>query len=62
MKNIIELVQVVIRAQCKEEYNFIKENGVNTFYMRDIRQNVYGKDWICGKNKCQLLNRAQEGI
>ena len=26
-----DITQVGIRAQCKDEYNFIKENGINTF-------------------------------
>ncbi len=30
------IVQVGIRAQCKEEYDFIKANGIRTFYAREI--------------------------
>lgn len=37
--------QVGIRAQCIEEANFIKENGVHTFYANAIRRGVHGQDW-----------------
>lgn len=40
-----DIIQVGIRAQCKEEYDFIKQNNINTFYARDIRENKFGKDW-----------------
>jgi len=40
-----KIVQVGIRAQCKEEYDFIKTNRIKTFYMREIRNNKYGKNW-----------------
>lgn len=40
-----DIVQVGIRAQCKEEYEFIKKNNINTFFARAIRQNKYGKNW-----------------
>lgn len=40
-----DIVQVGIRAQCKEEYDFIKTNKINTFYSRDIRQNKFGINW-----------------
>lgn len=50
MKRIFEtnpkITQIGIRAQCEEEANLIKENKINTFYMRGIRKNLYGKDWI----------------
>lgn len=39
------IVQIGIRAQCKEEYDFIKKNNIKTFYARDLRQNKYGKNW-----------------
>jgi agmatinase len=32
-----KITQVGIRAQCKEEYEFIKEKGINTFYAHEIR-------------------------
>lgn len=40
-----DIVQVGIRAQCKEEYNFIKENNLTTFYAYEIRNGVYGDNW-----------------
>ncbi|MBS1518117.1 MAG: agmatinase [Bacteroidetes bacterium] len=40
-----EITQVGIRAQCKDEYNFIKENGIRTFYAHEIKNGVYGDDW-----------------
>jgi len=40
-----KIVQVGIRAQCKEEFDFIKQNKIKTFYMREIRNNKYGKNW-----------------
>ena len=39
------ITQVGIRAQCKEEAEFIKKKGVNTFYASAIRRNVHGKNW-----------------
>lgn len=32
-----DITQVGIRAQCKEEYEFIKEKGINTFYAYQMR-------------------------
>lgn len=40
-----DITQVGIRAQCKEEYDFIKENGINTFYAFEIRNGKYGNNW-----------------
>ena len=40
------IVQVGIRAQCIEESEFIENNNIPTFYMRDIRTGVHGSDWI----------------
>jgi agmatinase len=37
------LVQVGIRAQCKEEAEFIRDNGIHTFYTHEIRRGVYTK-------------------
>jgi len=51
MSRIIEffpphhLVQVGIRAQCREEYELILQRGVRTFFAREIRQGVYGRSW-----------------
>jgi agmatinase len=42
------LVQVGIRAQCKEEAEFIRENGVHTFYAHEIRNRTFSrviKEW-----------------
>lgn len=39
------ITQVGIRAQCKEEADFIKQNNVNTFYANAIRRGVHGEDW-----------------
>lgn len=33
-----KITQVGIRAQCKEEYEFIKEKGINTFYAHEMRE------------------------
>lgn len=41
-----DIVQVGIRAQCIEESKFIKENGIKTFYARDIRNDKHGENWI----------------
>lgn len=38
-----EIVQVGIRSQCLEERNFIVDNEINTFYVKDIRNLP---DWI----------------
>ena len=35
------LVQVGVRAQCKEEAEFIRDHGINTFYAHDIRRGNY---------------------
>ncbi len=37
------IVHVGIRAQCKEEYEFIKSNGIAAFYARDIFSSVSDK-------------------
>lgn len=39
------ITQVGIRAQCKEEAGFIRQNNVNTFYANAIRRGVHGEDW-----------------
>lgn len=52
-----DIVQVGIRAQCKEEYDFIKENKINTFYAREIREDKYTKNW---QNK--VLNSLKENV
>ncbi len=39
------IVQVGIRAQCREEYDFIQKNGISTYYARFIRNGDYGVNW-----------------
>jgi agmatinase len=51
MRRVVEffpvkkLVQVGIRAQCKEEYDYIKDNKINTFYANAIRRGIHGDRW-----------------
>lgn len=40
-----DITQIGIRAQCIEESKFIKENGIKTFYARDIRLGKHD-NWI----------------
>lgn len=40
-----DITQVGIRAQCKEEYEFIKQKGIRTFYAYQIRNGIYGNNW-----------------
>ena len=39
------ITQVGIRAQCKEEAEFIKSQRVNTFYASAIRRGLHGQTW-----------------
>ncbi|HOJ04937.1 MAG TPA: agmatinase [Bacteroidota bacterium] len=39
------IVQVGIRAQCREEFETIRERGINTFFAWQIRQGVFGQSW-----------------
>jgi agmatinase len=39
------IVQVGIRAQCKDESDFRKKNNIRTFYMREIKLGMYGENW-----------------
>lgn len=39
------ITQVGIRAQCKEEAEFIHANGINTFYASAIRRGLHGANW-----------------
>lgn len=39
------IVQVGIRAQCKDEAVFRKENNIRTFYSREIKLGMYGDNW-----------------
>lgn len=41
-----KITQVGIRAQCKEEYEFIKEKGINTFYAHQIREHGFNDAMI----------------
>ncbi len=40
-----KITQVGIRAQCREEAEFIRERGVKTFYANAIRRGVHGEYW-----------------
>jgi agmatinase len=40
-----DITQVGIRAQCIEEYRFIKEKGIRTFYAYEIHNGKYRKNW-----------------
>ncbi|MBL7999724.1 MAG: agmatinase [Candidatus Kapabacteria bacterium] len=39
------ITQVGIRAQCREEAEFIKSRNLNTFYASAIRRGLHGADW-----------------
>lgn len=39
------LVQAGIRAQCREEFERIGRDGINTFFGWEIRQGVFGQSW-----------------
>ena len=52
-----DIVQVGIRAQCKEEYDFIKENELKTFYAFEIRNGVYGDNW-----DDKVINSLKENV
>lgn len=41
-----DITQVGIRAQCKEEYDFIKEKGINTFYAFQMRDAGFDKEQV----------------
>ncbi|MCB0711063.1 MAG: agmatinase [Ignavibacteriae bacterium] len=40
-----KITQVGIRAQCREEAEFIRSHGVNTFYANAIRRGMHGTSW-----------------
>lgn len=50
------IVQIGIRAQCIDEAKFIKENNINTYYMRFIRSGKYG-DWMR-----EAINKLNENV
>jgi len=39
------ITQVGIRAQCKEEADFIRQKKINTFYASAIRRGLHGQQW-----------------
>ncbi|MBM4170670.1 MAG: agmatinase [Ignavibacteria bacterium] len=39
------IVQVGIRAQCKDEAEFRKQHQIKTFYSREIKLGMYGINW-----------------
>jgi agmatinase len=39
------LVQIGIRAQCKEEAEYIRDKGVGAFYASQIRRGLHGENW-----------------
>lgn len=51
-----DITQVGIRAQAIEESKFIKENGIKTFYARDLRTGKYS-DW-----QSEVLNSLKENV
>lgn len=51
-----DITQVGIRAQAIEESKFIKENGIKTFYMRDIRTGKY-ENW-----QQEVLNSLKQNV
>ncbi|MDT8324106.1 MAG: agmatinase [Bacteroidota bacterium] len=50
------LVQAGIRAQCREEFERIERDGIQTFFAWEIRQGIFGQSWkervldACGEN------------
>ena len=40
------ITQVGIRAQSIEEADYIRKNGVRTFYANAIRRGIHGRDWV----------------
>ncbi|MEO8664662.1 MAG: agmatinase [Ignavibacteria bacterium] len=49
--------QVGIRAQCKAEYDFIKEKNIKTFYAFEIRDGKYGDDW-----QSKVINTLKQNV
>jgi len=50
-----DITQVGIRAQCKEEYEFIKQKGINTFYAYQMRNE--GFDYLLREKIIDTLNK-----
>ncbi len=61
MKRIFEMnsdiTQIGIRAQCREEAEFIKEHNIKTYYMQKIRKNIYGTNWVD-----EVVNNLKENV
>ena len=49
------ITQVGIRAQCKEEFEFIKQKGINTFYAHQMRNE--GFDYLLREKIIDTLNK-----
>jgi agmatinase len=39
------IIQVGVRAQCKEENHLAREKKIKTFYAREIKLGMYGNNW-----------------
>lgn len=52
-----DITQVGIRAQCKEEYDFIKKKMIKTFYAFEIRNGKYGSDW-----QTEIINSLKQNV
>lgn len=39
-----KITQIGIRAQCKDEFNFIKSRGISTFYAHDIHRDGFSEE------------------
>lgn len=52
-----DITQVGIRAQCKEEFDFIKAKHIKTFYTYEIRNGKYGDDW-----KLKVIDGLKENV
>jgi agmatinase len=50
-----DITQVGIRAQCKEEFEFIKRKGINTFYAYQMRNE--GFDYLLREKIIDTLNK-----
>lgn len=55
--NPSRITQVGIRAQCREEMEFIRERGINAFHASAIRRGVHGAAW--GK---KVVDTLQEEV
>lgn len=55
--NPSRITQIGIRAQCREEMEFIRQKGVNTFHASAIRRGLHGVSW--GK---RVVDTLQEEV